>query len=105
MYATLKVSTMEITAESLESSLHDLQSLLPKGTNYTGRKPNSLDLFYTDGSSKDSIYVIEIKYAGNHYIWADGSVRSFYETSQNYQSILEHWILEIRKQSSKSETS
>ena len=105
MYATLKVSTMEITAENLESSFHNLQSLLPKGTNYTGRKPNSLDLFYTDGSSKDSIYVIEIKYAGNHYIWPDGIVRSYFHTREKYGSILETWALETWKQFSKSENS
>jgi hypothetical protein len=89
---------MEITAESIESSLHTLQPLFPEGTKYKGRTPTLLDLFYTDGSSKDSIYVIEI--CGNFYIWADGTVRSFYETSQNYQSILERWIHEIMKQSS-----
>jgi len=89
---------MEITAESIESSLHTLQPLFPEGTKYKGRTPTSLDLFYTDGSTKDSIYVIEI--SSPFYIWADGSVRSFYETSQNYQSILEGWILEIMKQSS-----
>ena len=91
---------MEITAESIESSLHTLQPLFPDGTKYKGRTSTSLDLFYTDGSSKDSIYVIEIEKYGHFYIWTDGSVRSFYETSQNYQSILEGWIHEIMKQSS-----
>jgi hypothetical protein len=91
---------MEITAESIESSLHTLQPLFPKEIKYKGRTSTSLDLFYTDGSSKDSIYVIEIEKYGHFYIWTDGSVRSFYERADRYGTLLEDWLLKISKQSS-----